>query len=141
MTVGWAEDFGDAPKSLVDEATPRAPGGFPPGFSDLADGLAAPGDLHIRKRQWGAFYGTDLDLQLRRRGVTTIALGGIATNYGVESTARDAWERGYALVVLEDLCASMSVELHEFPLRSVFPRLARVRQSAEVAFAASTPPA
>ena len=43
-------------------------------------------DIVITKRQWGAFYGTELDLQLRRRGIRTIVIGGIATNFGVEST-------------------------------------------------------
>jgi nicotinamidase-related amidase len=45
----------------------------------------------VTKHQWGAFYGTDLDVQLRRRGIQTIVLGGVATNIGVESTARQAW--------------------------------------------------
>ena len=52
-------------------------------------------DIVITKKQWGAFYGTDLELQLRRRGIDTIILCGIATNYGVESTARFAYEYGF----------------------------------------------
>ena len=134
VTVGWAEDFGDALKAPVDEPTPRPAGGFPKDFAALVDGLAAPGDLHVVKRQWGAFHGTDLDLNLRRRGIETIALGGVATNFGVESTARAAWEHGYAVVVLEDLCATMSAEMHEFALKRVFPRLARVRATTQVEF-------
>ena len=51
-------------------------------------------EVVITKHQWGAFYGTELDLQLRRRGMTTILLAGIATNFGVESTAREAWQHG-----------------------------------------------
>ena len=47
-------------------------------------------DILVTKRQWGAFYGTDLDLQLRRRGIKSVVLGGISTNIGVESTARAA---------------------------------------------------
>ncbi len=135
VTVNWAADYSDALRTPVDEASPRPPGGLPPGFAELVDGLAEPGDLHVVKRQWGAFYGTDLDLLLRRRGVETIALGGVATNMGVESTARAAWEHGYALVVLEDLCASMSVELHEFATTKIFPRIARVRASAQIELA------
>ena len=69
VTVGWAPDYADAPRAPVDEAMPRPPGGFPPEFSQLGEGLAAPGDLHVVKRQWGAFYGTDLDLHLRRSGI------------------------------------------------------------------------
>jgi len=135
VTVGWEADIADAPSAPVDEPIQRPPGGFPPEFAQLVEGLASPGDLHVRKRQWGAFYGTDLDLQLRRRGITTIALGGVATNFGVESTARDAWEQGYAVVVLEDLCASGSAEAHAFACKNIFPRLARVRQSADIELA------
>jgi nicotinamidase-related amidase len=91
-----------------------------------------PGDLVIAKKQWGAFYGTGLDLQLRRRGVRTIVLGGIATNFGVESTARAAWEHGYALVLVEDAMASFSAEMHAFPIASIFPRLGRIRSTDEV---------
>ena len=132
VTVGWEADFGDALKAPVDAPMPRPEGGYPADFAELVEGLAEPGDLHVRKRQWGAFHGTDLDLQLRRRGIDTIALGGVATNFGVESTARAAWEHGYAVVVLEDLCASMSAELHAFPVSQIFPRIARIGRSAEI---------
>ncbi len=110
-------------------------GGLPAAWADLAEGLAEPGDIVVTKRQWGAFYGTDLDLQLRRRGVRTIALGGIATNFGVESTARQAWEHGYEVVLVEDACATGSAELHDMAIRHIFPRIARVVQSEDVAFA------
>ena len=135
VRVRWAEDFGDAPRAPVDVAMPRPAGGYPADFSDLAAGLAEPGDLHVVKRQWGAFYGTELDLHLRRRGIETVALGGIATNFGVESTARAAWEHGYAVVVLEDLCASLTAEMHEFAVGRVFPRLSRVRKTPEIEWA------
>jgi nicotinamidase-related amidase len=134
VTVGWEVDFADGLKTPVDEPMARPASGLPANFAELAEGLAAPGDLHVRKRQWGAFHGTDLDLQLRRRGIATVALGGIATNFGVESTARAAWEHGYAVVVLEDLCASTAGEAHDFAIRNIFPRIARVRTSADVEF-------
>ncbi len=86
----------------------------------------------IGKRQWGAFYGTDLDLQLRRRGIDTILLIGIATNIGVESTVRDAFERGYQQVFVEDAMASLSPDEHASTVRTVFPRIGRVRSTAEV---------
>jgi nicotinamidase-related amidase len=91
-----------------------------------------PGDLLITKRQWGAFYGTELDLQLRRREVRTIVLGGIATNFGVESTARDAYERGYAQVFVEDAMATFTAEAHEFVVKNIFPRIGQVRSTDEV---------
>ena len=86
----------------------------------------------VRKRQWGAFYGTDLDLQLRRRGVDTIVLCGISTNYGVESTARDAYERGYNQIFVEDACSSRGAEEHAFPFRAIFPRIGIVRSTEDV---------
>jgi len=91
-----------------------------------------PGDHVLRKRQWGAFYGTDLDLQLRRRGIHTIVLCGISTNYGVESTARDAYERGYDQIFVEDACSARSAEDHVFAMTRIFPRIGRVRSTQQV---------
>ncbi|ACK50715.1 isochorismatase hydrolase [Methylocella silvestris BL2] len=136
VRAAFAADFADAPPGLVDEPMPRPEGGFPPDWTSLADGLAEPTDILITKRQWGAFYGTELDLQLRRRGVRTLVIGGVATNFGVESTVRQAWEYGYDVCVAEDACASVSAELHDVAIRHIFPRAARVVQAADIAFAA-----
>jgi nicotinamidase-related amidase len=66
----------------VDEQ-PKMPA-MAPDWMEIVDELNPhPGDLRITKRQWGAFYGTELDLQLRRRGVRRIVLAGIATHIGV----------------------------------------------------------
>jgi nicotinamidase-related amidase len=89
-------------------------------------------DLIIAKRQWGAFYGTELDLELRRRGIKTIILSGISTNYGVESTARDAYERGYNLIFAQDAMAARSKTDHEFSIKNIFPRIGRVRQTNQI---------
>ena len=133
VRVDFAPDFADALQQPVD--TPFR-GARPPGWSALAEGLAEPSDILIVKRQWGAFHGTELDLQLRRRGVRTIVLGGIATNIGVESTARHGWELGYELVLVEDACTSRSAELHDMAIRFIFPKIARVRQAADIVLAA-----
>jgi nicotinamidase-related amidase len=134
VRVGFAPDFADAPKQQVDEPMQAPPGGFPAGWTEIVDGLQAPGDLVVTKRQWGAFYGTDLELQLRRRGVEALVLGGVATNFGVESTLRQAWEHGFSMVVAEDLCASRSAETHAFAITHIFPRLCRIVQSADLSF-------
>jgi nicotinamidase-related amidase len=134
LHVGFADDYADAPRQPVDQPMQRPEGGLPANWSVLVDGIRQPGDVVIRKRQWGAFHGTDLDLQLRRRGIGTIVLGGIATNFGVESTARSAWEHGYAVQVAEDLCAGPSSEAHEFAFRVIFPRIAHVIESADARF-------
>jgi nicotinamidase-related amidase len=130
--VGWSADFADAPKQPVDRPMPRPAGGLPADWSDFAEGLVAPGDIVVTKRQWGAFYGTDLDLQLRRRDVTTNVLGGIATNFGVESTARSAWEHGYAVVVAEDATTSLTAELHAFSVGHILPRIGIVSRAADI---------
>lgn len=134
VRVEFSADFADAPRQSVDEPM-RVAGPLPPGWADFADGLAAPGDLLITKRQWGAFYGTELELQLRRRGVKTIVLGGVSTNFGVESTARQGWELGFDIIAVEDLCASRSADMHAFAISHIFPRLGRVVTSADLAFA------
>ncbi|MGB9331459.1 MAG: hydrolase [Steroidobacteraceae bacterium] len=126
VRVSFARDFADAPRAKVDE--PSNFGALPPGWDEFPEPLH-PADVMVTKRQWGAFYGTDLDLQLRRRGVRTIVLGGIATSIGVESTARSAWEHGYELVICEDLCADLSAETHAFSFKHIFPRLARIASS------------
>ncbi len=133
VRVGWAADFADAPKQPVDRPSALPPGGLPANWWDLPEELATvPGDILVTKRQWGAFYGTDLDLQLRRRGISTLVLGGISTNIGVESTARAAWEHGYALVLAEDAMSAASAEQHRFSVEHILPRLGRVRQTAEI---------
>lgn len=80
----------------------------------------------------GAFYGTDLEQQLRRRNIRTIILGGIATNFGVECTARSAFDRGYQLVFAEDAMSSVSAEAHQFSVDTIFPRMGRVRSTAQI---------
>lgn len=126
VRVSFAGDFADAPRAKVDQ--PSNFGALPPGWDEFPEPLHSA-DVMVTKRQWGAFYGTDLDLQLRRRGVRTIVLGGIATTIGVESTARSAWEHGYDLVICEDLCADLKAETHAFSFKHIFPRLARLANS------------
>ena len=128
--VAFHADGRDRLSMPVDEPMAGKP---QPGWETLVPEIGPRvGDLVVTKHQWGAFYGTDLDAQLRRRGVQTIVLGGVATNFGVESTARDAYERAYAVVLAEDAMASFTAEAHAFAVMSIFPRLGRVRSVDEV---------
>jgi nicotinamidase-related amidase len=103
------------------------------GWDEIVDELRpTASDVVVTKRQWGAFYGTNLDLELRRRGRKTIVLGGISTNFGVESTARDAFERNYQLIFVEDTMAGFRAEDHTFAITRVFPRLGRVCSTEDV---------
>lgn len=107
----------------------------PPG-SGLAEGLARDGDLEIVKRTIGGFQGTGLDDLLRRRGITTLVFGGIATNLGVESTARAAGDLGYDLIFVQDAMTAFTAPEHEASVRLDFPRLGTVVSAAGVRFTA-----
>ncbi|MEU7137748.1 isochorismatase family protein [Streptomyces sp. NPDC046261] len=97
----------------------------PPG-SGLLAGIAEPGDIEIVKRTVGAFHGTELDARLRERGVRTLVLAGIATNLGVESTARAAADHGYDLVFVEDAMSALTAEEHRASVTLDMPRLGTV---------------
>lgn len=130
--VAFSADFADALSPVAD--TPMQ---FPPPPPDWAEIVPELGkmenDVLITKRQWGAFYGTDLDLQLRRRGITQLVLCGISTDLGVESTARDATERAYRLVFVEDAMSAMrSAEDHEHSTRRIFPLIGLVETTKQV---------
>jgi nicotinamidase-related amidase len=136
VRVGFSRDGGDRLWQPVDRPMMLPAGGPPEGWSDLAPEIAAlPAAVSITKRQWDAFHGTELDLQLRRRGIRTVVIGGIATNFGVESTAREGWQLGYAVVVAEDACTSLGAPLHEFAITTTLPRVSRVRKIADIAAA------
>ena len=138
VNVAFSRGGADRLAQPVDVPMQAPPGGMPADFSEFIPEIAAlPAEVTITKRQWGAFYGTELDLQLRRRGITTIVLGGIATNFGVESTAREAWQHNYAVVVAGDACSSMGPDLHRFAIEKILPRIARVRSTAEILSALS----
>ena len=108
-------------------------GEMPADWADIVPELGpTPSDVIITKRQWGAFYGTDLDLRLRRGRIDTIALAGIATTYGVESTARFAYEYGYQQVFAEDAMSDRSAEAHKSSVEFVLKRIGRVRKTSEI---------
>jgi nicotinamidase-related amidase len=105
----------------------------PDGWDVLVDELTTdPTDIVVTKRNWGAFFGTDLDLQLRRRGVTQIVLCGVATSIGVESTARAAHEHGYHVTLVTDAMADFDESTHNNSITKIFPRLGETGTTAEV---------
>ncbi|HSY34904.1 MAG TPA: hydrolase [Acidobacteriaceae bacterium] len=116
----------DQPHNLGDKPLPAV-------ASEIAASAGfQPGDLLVTKRHWGAFAGTDLEQQLKSRGIDTVVLTGISTNAGVESTARQGTGLGFAFVLVEDACSSQDAEHHRFAFEHTFPRLARVRSTDEV---------
>jgi nicotinamidase-related amidase len=124
-------DRKDALHPIADLAMPaQTP---PPDWADLAPELGPKqGDFVITKHQWGAFYGTELDLEFRRRGIATMVLCGIATNIGVESTARFAYEYGYNQIFAEDAMTALSAEEHVCTVTKIFPRIGLVRKTSDI---------
>lgn len=103
---------------------PRPGGPLPNGWTDLIPELdRQPDDITVTKRTWGAFAGTDLENQLRQRGVTQVVIAGVATGTGVESTARQAYEAGFNVTLAIDAMTDPRAEAHDYSIANVFPRL------------------
>jgi nicotinamidase-related amidase len=117
---------------ISDESFSRSSAPSPDWAEFVPEIAPTPKDTVITKKQWGAFYGTDLELQLRRRGLDTIVLCGISTDYGVESTARFAYEYGFQQIFAEDAMTSRSEEQHNAAVNFVFKRMGRVRKTKEI---------
>lgn len=107
----------------------------PPEFTDLLlkDSLKDTNNmLTITKYNPSAFFGTSLDLQLRRRGIETIVLSGVGTTKGVYATALDAFQHGYHVVLAEDACSDRDKESHQLFIKKIFPKTARVRSTKQI---------
>ncbi len=88
-------------------------------------------DFFITKHRVSAFYATSLEAILRTLKVDTILFGGVATDLAVQSAAREAHDRDYRVVVLEDLCGAGSKEDHANALLAL-AKIATVAKSTEV---------
>ena len=132
VRVSFAADSGDALPGRT-EATRSGGDTRPDGWDVIVPELSGhPGDIMVTKHNWGAFHGTDLDVQLRRRGVTQIVLTGIATSIGVESTARAAYEHGYHVTLATDAITDLDGESHRNSVERIFPRLGETGTAAQV---------
>jgi nicotinamidase-related amidase len=125
-------DGKDALRPVTDQAPSAGIPARSAEWADLVPEVDAAKSILITKRQWSAFYGTELDLQLRRRGIDTIVLGGISTSIGVDTTAREAFQLGYQQIFAEDAMAALSEEEHLYTLKHIFPRIGRIRKSEEI---------
>jgi nicotinamidase-related amidase len=99
----------------------------------VIDELApAPGDYLVPKYRWNAFFQTYLELALRARNIDTLIISGGSTDVGVASTAFSARDLDYNLVIVSDACTSPEQDNHDQLMRRIFPRMARVRTTAQV---------
>ena len=101
--------------------------------ADLVPELnAQPSDLLVTKKTWGAFTNTDLEARLKALGVTQVVLAGVATSFGVESTARHAHELGFNVTLALDAMTDFSPEAHDNSVARIFPRLGETGSAREI---------
>jgi nicotinamidase-related amidase len=86
-------------------------------------------DVIIYNYSSSAFAYTELDLILRNKGITDLVLTGLVTNWVVESTARDAANRGYNIYVLSDCCEGVNEEMHKWSLANILSAIGSVIDS------------
>lgn len=119
----WEEKYKDRP-------TPCRPG------TDGAEFASALGveddDVVVTKHRYSGFHETALDTILRSNDVSEVLIGGVATNVCVESTVRGAFDRDYAVTVLDDCTGSTEPELREATLRNVAAHFGTVCDSSDV---------
>jgi nicotinamidase-related amidase len=86
-------------------------------------------DIIIYNYSTSAFAYTELDLILRNKGITNLVLTGLVTNWVVESTARDATNRGYNIYTLSDCCQGVNEEMHKWSLVNILSAIGSVIDS------------
>lgn len=115
------------------ERGPRGNESLSDGWTDLLPQLdQQPSDIVVTKRSWGAFATTELENQLKARGVTQVVVIGVATSGGVEATARQAYELGFHVTLALDAMTDIRKVAHEYSIGNVFPRLGETGSTQEV---------
>lgn len=125
--------FHDGKDKLHPNAMKELPGkDAAPEFSQFAELLdLTDSDYIVNKRGFSGFFGTDLDLQLRRRGIENLVLCGISTHAAVDSTARDAYQYAYNQFFITDAMGAATRELHNFPIDNIFPLMGQTLSTEE----------
>jgi nicotinamidase-related amidase len=102
-----------------------------PDHEILAELKPVAGEHVVRKTTVGAFASTSIDSLLRSLNVDQIYMAGVSTNMCVESTAREAADRGYQVTLVEDACGTTFEELHQVTMRNFQRLFGRVTSTAE----------
>ena len=106
---------------------------FPEEWSALIPELdPRDSDILVTRTSWDAFVGTDLQERLQSESVTQVVIVGVATSFGVESTARHAYDLGYNVVVVTDAITDMRAESHDNGVARVFPVLGETATTSAV---------
>jgi nicotinamidase-related amidase len=115
------------------EQGPRSNISFSEGWTDFLPQLdQQPSDIVVTKRSWGAFATTDLEHQLKARGVTQVVVTGVATAGGFETTTRQAYEQGFNVTLAIDGMTDIREEAHHYSIRNVFPRVGETGSAKEI---------
>ena len=134
VRVGFSPDYREWPESSLLFGAAKKFGALQLGAraTEIHESLnKTDADFLVTKHRVSAFYATSLEAILRTLKVDTILLGGVATDIAVQSAAREAHDRDYRVVVVEDLCGAGSEEDHVQALR-LLAKVATVAKSAEV---------
>jgi nicotinamidase-related amidase len=127
---GHRPDLSDAPRAKIERGAPLMRIGAPgpmgrilvrgePGHDIIAELYPFPGEPVIDKPGKGAFYQTDLALMLQNNSIETLIVCGVTTEVCVNTTVREANDRGYCCIVLGDCCASYFPDFHEAGLAMI----------------------
>ncbi len=138
VRVGFSSDYRECPPASPIFSGARANGIFQLGTrgTEVHPMLAPePGDFDIVKHRVSPFYGTSLEPILRANGIERVVLCGVSTNGVVHSGARDAHDRDYEVVILEDCCAGVTADEHDHAV-ACLGRYAKILASTEFDFAA-----
>ncbi len=102
--------------------------------ADLAEGLRPlPGEAVIFKHSYSAWAHGPMDIMLRTKGIKTVLLTGGSVMGAVETAAKDAYVRGYYVVVVKDCVYPMTGPGHDFPAGYIEEKLGTVTTTAELA--------
>ncbi|PIT98058.1 MAG: cysteine hydrolase [Candidatus Andersenbacteria bacterium CG10_big_fil_rev_8_21_14_0_10_54_11] len=134
VRVGFSPDYREWPESSPLFGAAKKFGALQLGAwaTEIHESLnRTDADFLITKHRVSAFYATSLEAILRTLKVDTLLLGGVATDIAVQSAAREAHDRDYRVVVLEDLCGAGSEDDHAQVLR-LLAKVTTVAKSTEV---------
>ncbi|HEY0224541.1 MAG TPA: isochorismatase family protein [Pseudolabrys sp.] len=111
----------------------RRIGDVPAGWTDFVPELnRQPQDHVFTKRTWGAFASTGIEAQLKKLGVTHVVIAGVATSFGVESTARQAYEAGFNVTLAIDAMTDLNPDTHINSVTRIFPKLGETGTTQEI---------
>src|ERR1700709_2026507 len=127
---GHLPDLSDAPPAKIERGAPSLRIGDPgpmgrilirgeAGHDIIPDLYPLDSEIVIDKPGKGAFYATELGDVLQKYGIENLVVGGVTTEVCVNTTVREAHDRGYRCVVLSDGCASYFPEFHEMGLKMI----------------------